>query len=72
MAMRLLQEDELHTKLKAAGLKETNEALSTSRLWDAGDGQFVWVPRREDGQYPDWILEDILRKVGRLYPNGNN
>ena len=66
MAMRIFSKKEFQAELERAGLSRTDSATTTSRLWRAPNGQHVSVPDH-DGPYPDSILEDVLRQVGRLY-----
>ena len=66
MAMRLFSRDEFQNELRRAGLEPTDFTTRTGRLWKTKGGQFISVPEHA-GTYPDSILEDLLRQVGRLY-----
>ena len=73
MAMRLLSREEFQGELRRAELEPTDITTLTGRLWVTKDGQFISVPEHAD-IYPDSVLEDILRQVGRLYrrPEGSD
>ena len=66
MAMRLFSKKEFQSELERAGLEPTETLTKTGRLWKTKDGLFISVPETED-QYPDSILESVLRIVSHLY-----
>ena len=66
MAMRLFSREDFQKELRRAGLEPTDFVTQTGRLWETKDGQFISVPEHTD-IYPDSVLEDLLRQVGRLY-----
>jgi hypothetical protein len=66
MAMRIFKKIEFEKELERAGLVKTDQATATSRLWRAQNGQHIFAPEHAD-EYPDSILEDVLRQVGLLY-----
>lgn len=66
MAMRILLKPDFEKELERAGLERTNITTATSRLWKAPNGVHITVPDHAD-EYPDSVLEDILRQLGLLY-----
>ena len=66
MAMRLFSKEEFWSELKHAGLEPTEILTKTGRLWKTKDGLFISVPETEE-QYPDSVLESVLRIVNQLY-----
>jgi hypothetical protein len=69
MAMRLLTKQEFEQELERAGLVKTDLVTATSRLWRAPNGRHMTIP--DLCQYPDSILEDVLRQLGLLYRKPN-
>jgi hypothetical protein len=71
-AMRLFPQADFDAELRKAGLEPTDTytAGKSHRLWKTKDGKFVTAPCH-GGPYPDHVLDDLLRQVGRLYrPSG--
>ncbi|MCY4184616.1 MAG: hypothetical protein OXD45_04785 [Rhodobacteraceae bacterium] len=53
-------------QLKQAGLSPTEYESDLGRVWKTDDGKFVLVPKLTS-KTPDWVLDEVLNKVGRLY-----
>ena len=66
MAMRLFSKADFEKELVRAELVRTDITTATSRLWKAPNGAHITVPDHA-AQYPDSILEDVLRQLGLLY-----
>jgi hypothetical protein len=66
MAMRIFEQTEFERELERAGLVKTDQATAMSRLWRAPNGRHIFAPEHAD-EYPDSILDDVLRQVGLLY-----
>ena len=63
--MKLLTRDEKNAKLREAGLSPTDIFSNGHRLWRTQAGDQIWVPD-EDDEYPEAIVDKILRAAGRL------
>ncbi len=66
MAMQLMSRSEFENELRKAGLEPTEILTRTGRLWRTSDGQYISVPAHSE-TYPDSVLEELLRRVGKLY-----
>jgi hypothetical protein len=66
MPARLYTREEFEFELEKAGLVRTDRRTRTGRLWRTPNGRHISVPTHADC-YSDILLDDILRRVGRLY-----
>ncbi|MYF27549.1 MAG: hypothetical protein F4169_01540 [Gammaproteobacteria bacterium] len=66
MAMELMSRKRFEEQLKKAGLNPTEHESDLGQVWKTDDDKFVLVPKLV-GKTPDWVLDDILDRVGRLY-----
>ena len=63
--MSLLTREEKDQKLREFGLKPTDRFLNGHRLWKTPIGYPIWVPD-EDNEYPELLIEKVLRAAGQL------
>lgn len=67
---RVVSEKQLIERLKALGFSPTGIKTGTGEFWKAKrDGNtHVLVPFSIQGHYPDWMLEDLEKVIGKLNP----
>ncbi len=66
MAMELMSRERFENQLRRAGLFPTDNTTGLCKIWATEEGCFVSVPELEE-DIPDWILDDILKKVEKLH-----
>lgn len=66
MDTELISREKLEEQLKQAGLSQTEHHSDLVEVWKTETGQMFTIPKLED-ENPDWVLESILKKVGRFY-----
>ena len=66
MAMRIFTLAEFEAELARAGLEKTGETTRTAAIWKTPNGKAISAPIHSN-EIPDFVLEDILRKLGLLY-----
>ncbi len=61
MAMRLFSLEEFDSELIRRDCKKVDED-ETGHFWETKDGRFFMVPHPGEpgGQYPDWMLDDLI------------
>ena len=63
MAMRLLSPNDFYHELERRGCRTTDGKFPFGRFWQGPDGRYFLVPPpEEDGRYPDWMLDDLIRR----------
>jgi len=66
MAMRLFTREEFFNELERYGLKPTKNQTGRSQIWIDDKGEPYTIPYNEES-YPDYILDEILQRMGKLY-----
>ena len=67
MAVQLLTPEEFEAVLKSRGCRRTDTRTNTGRFWQTSDGRVAFLVPFPDpalNRYPDWMLHDILEKLG--------
>lgn len=62
----VLSEQTLKSLLEARGCAATTLSTETGTIWKTAQGLHFIVPFPEQGYYPDWMLMDVERMVGRI------
>ena len=72
-AMRLFTVEEFESELIRRGCRKTEGVFRWGAMWQAPDKRFFMVPPPDEGtgRYPDWMLDDLIRKH-RLPPAPTN
>jgi hypothetical protein len=63
--MRLYTAEEFEDELFRRGCTKTEETHDFGHIWQGPDGRYFLVPHPEEphGRYPDWMLDDLIRRV---------
>lgn len=70
IAPRVLTEKEIHDALRARGFSPTETRTATGRFWIHGEsGEPIQVPDSLEGYYADWMLYDLMSRVGEIVPS---
>lgn len=62
----MMSRKRFEAQLKQAGLSPTEHESDLGQVWKTDDNKFVIVPKLTE-KNPDWVLDEILDKVDRLY-----
>ena len=66
MAMQLLDQQSFEKEIQKAGFTPTKKRSKLGRIWKAENGLKVIVPNIKES-VPDFVLDEVLKEVGRLY-----
>ena len=70
IAPKVLTEDDVQQALRERGFVPTDATTATGRYWRHKFlQQHVLVPKSLDGFYPDWMLYDLMSRVGEIVPS---
>ena len=70
IAPRVLTEAEVRNALSERGFKSTGVRSATGTFWaHAESDQHIQVPDPLEGFYPDWMLYDLMSRVGEIVPS---
>jgi hypothetical protein len=70
IAPRVLTEADVHDALSDRGFRPTDTRTATGRFWvHAGSHEHIQVPDSLDGFYPDWMLYDLMSRIGEILPS---
>jgi hypothetical protein len=62
----VLTEHGLKSALLDRGCTPTSRRTGTATIWKTAAGLHFTVPDSLDGYYPDWMIEDVERVVGKI------
>ena len=66
---RVVTEQELIDRLIALDFETTNEATATGKMWKCkSTGKYILVPLPYEEMYPDFILNDLVKIIGKIRP----
>jgi hypothetical protein len=68
MPVRVLTVGDVQNHLKEKGFTETNVTTNTGTFWRSECGNHVLVPFPDGDVYPDFILEELIKVVGKIIP----
>ena len=73
IAPHVLTEADVHTALSDRGFKPTDVRTNTGRFWvHASSEQHIQVPDSLEGYYPDWMLWDLMARIGEIIPSSES
>lgn len=70
---RVLTEADVHAALADRGFIRTDTRTKTGYFWaHAASDQHIQVPDSLDGFYPDWMLYDLMSRIGEIVPSSES
>ncbi len=67
IASRVLTQAEVEAHLRSLGYVPTTNTTATGTFWrHSQSGQHLLVPFPYEEMYPDFILQDLVRHIGRI------
>lgn len=59
---------QVEDRLAELGAQPTGERIETGEAWKLKNGQHFIVPDPMGGMYPDWMLWDLEKIIGKIDP----
>ena len=69
IAGRVLHRRDVEARLRDLEFSPTGRRTATGEIWRNVAGRHVQVPDPDDAeQYPDWMIRDLIKVIGRILP----
>lgn len=65
-AVRVLTREEVEEHLRSLGFQPTGQRTASGEFWRRADGKHVQVPFPYEGMYPDFLIRELVEKIGKI------
>jgi hypothetical protein len=67
IASAVVSAAQVEARLQALGFEPTKERTATGVFWcRKSDGRHLLIPDSVQGFYPDWMLADLEKEIGKI------